>query len=143
MDTVRTIQVFFSRHPDSDEDFSRVVPVARTATDRGVARAALEALIAGPTAPERAAGYFSEWSAMLRGPSTCGGSDFSLAIENGLATVRLCRQTTSAGIGQDARANAELEATLKQFPSVQRVRVLTTDNHCLFDMSGLDRCLAP
>ncbi|MCC7105396.1 MAG: GerMN domain-containing protein [Chloroflexi bacterium] len=143
MDGVRTIQVYFSRHPDSDADFSRVVPVDRTTTERDVARAAFQALIAGPTSPERAAGYFSEWSAMLRGPSTCGGSDFSLTVENGLATVRLCRPTTSAGIGQDARASAELEASLTQFPSIKRVRVLTTDSHCLFDMSGLDRCLAP
>jgi hypothetical protein len=57
------IRVFFSRRPDSDESFSAVFPVSRAAPDRAVATAALMALIEGPTATERAAGYFSELGA--------------------------------------------------------------------------------
>ncbi|MBA2448904.1 MAG: hypothetical protein H0V51_12840 [Chloroflexi bacterium] len=64
----KPIQVFFSRHPDSDDDFTRVFPATRTAPDEGVARAALESLIQGPTPKEQAGGYFSELGEMLRGP---------------------------------------------------------------------------
>jgi hypothetical protein len=105
-----------------------------------VATAALEALIAGPTAEEIAAGYSSELRQMLRGPSSCGGADFRLTLADGTATVSLCRQVSSAGIGQDARAQAQLGASLRQFAAIRQVRVLTNDGHCLFDASGLDRC---
>jgi hypothetical protein len=137
------IQVAFSRHPLSEEDFSAVFPLSRTVNVDGgrVATAALEALIAGPTPAEAAQGYFSELETMVQGPSSCGGADFTLTIDRGLATVTFCRAVVSAGIGQDARAQAEIEATLRQFPSVQRVRLLTREGHCLFDESGLDRCL--
>jgi hypothetical protein len=137
----RPIQVFFSRHPESDDDFGAVFPVARSAPDAGLATAALEALIAGPTAAERAAGYFGELGEMLSGPSTCGGPDLTVRIEAGLATVRFCRQVHSAGIGQDARVQSQIEATLRQFPTIQRVRLLNSAGRCLFDQSGLERCL--
>jgi hypothetical protein len=135
------IEVFFSRHPQSDEDFSAVFSVPRAAPDQGVASAALEYLIAGPTPAEQAAGYFSELGGMLSGPSSCGGSDFRASIEGGVATVRFCRMMSSAGVGQDARVQSQIEATLKQFPSIQRVRVLNSSGGCLFDLSGLNRCL--
>jgi hypothetical protein len=135
------VQVFFSRRSTSDDDFTAVFPVARTAPDLGVARFALQSLIAGPTPDELRAGYFSDLGGMLEGPSTCGGPDFTVAIQNGTATVQFCRLVSSAGVGQDARTGAQIEATLRQFPTVQRVRLLTSDGHCLFDQSGLDLCL--
>ena len=134
------VAVYFSHHPESDADFTAVLPVSRAAPDQGVARAALEYLIAGPTPAEQATGFFSELGGMLRGPSTCGGPDFSITIEAGLATVRFCRQISSAGIGQDARVQAQIGATLRQFPSIQRIRLLTSTDDCLFDESGLNLC---
>jgi hypothetical protein len=140
-----TVQVYLSRDPDSLNDFTAVFPLAREVTpgDQGLAGAALEALIAGPTAAEQAQGYFSDFGALLVGTvSYCkGGADFVLTVEAGLATVHLCRATSSAGIGQDARAQAEVEATLTQFPAITSVRVLSFDGHCLFDQSGMDTCL--
>lgn len=136
------IRVYFSRHPASDGSFTAVSPVKRTAADRGVAAAALAELIDGPTTEERAAGYFSELGRSLSGPSTCDGRDFRLSIGDGVATVRFCRSMTSAGIGQDARARAQIEATLTQFSTIRSVRLLGQDGHCLFDASGQDRCLA-
>ena len=138
----REVEVYFARRPESDDDFTAVFPVPRTAPDAGVAKAALRALIAGPTPAEADQGYFSELGAMLVGPSTCGGADFTIRIEAGLATVRFCREVSSAGIGQDARAQSALRATLLQFSTVQRVRLLGPNGDCLFDMSGLNRCLA-
>ena len=138
----REVRVFFSRRPESDDDFTAVFPVTRTAPDAGIAAAALRALIAGPTPAEAVGGYFSELGSMLVGPSTCGGPDFTIRIDAGLATVRFCREISSAGIGQDARAQSALQATLRQFSTVQRVRLLGPNGDCLFDMSGENRCLA-
>ena len=133
---------FFSRRPDSDAAFSAVFPVSRVAPDRAVATAALAALIAGPTPAERAAGYFSEFGGALTGPSSCSGRDFGIALASGTATVRFCRTVTSGGVGQDARMRAQIEATLRQFPTIRAVRLLGRSGHCLFDASGQDRCLA-
>ena len=116
-------------------------PAARTAPDGGVAAAALAELVDGPTTEERAAGYFSELGRSLSGPSACDGRDFQLSIRDGVATVRFCRSMTSAGIGQDARVRAQIEATLTQFSTIRSVRLLGADGHCLFDESGQDRCL--
>jgi spore germination protein GerM len=139
-ETDHPIEVFFSRHPESDGDFAAVFPLARTAPDAGVATAALRALIAGPTPAETASGYFSEIGQMLHGPSNCRGEDFSLRLQDGLATVRFCREVASAGIGQDARAQSTIVATLRQFPTIQRVRLLDQDGDCLFDLSGENPC---
>jgi hypothetical protein len=119
-----------------------VFPVDRIAPDQGVAGAALRALIAGPTDDEKAAGFFSELGGMLVGPSGCGGADFNLRIDAGIATVRFCRLVTSAGVGQDGRTRSTVEATLRQFPTVQQVRLLTTDGDCVFDMSGANLCFS-
>jgi hypothetical protein len=135
------IRVFFSRRPDSESSFTAVFPVSRVSPDRAVATAALAALIAGPNAAERASGYYSELSGALTGVSSCAGRDVRVSVADGLATVRFCRAVTSAGIGQDARMRAELEATLRQFSTVRTVRLLTSTGHCLFDASGQDRCL--
>jgi len=135
------IKVFFARHPDSDAAFTAVYPVARAAPDRGVA-AALAKLIEGPTADERAAGYYSELGRSLAGTSSCGGRDLDVGVRDGVATVRLCRAMTSGGVGQDARVRAQIEATLKQFATVRSVRLIGADGRCLLDRSGLGRCLA-
>jgi len=142
-ETAREVKVYFSRHPESDADMTAVFPVTRTAPDAGVARAALQALVAGPTQAETDAGYFSELGSMLVGPSSCGADDATIRISDGAATVRFCRDVRSAGIGQDARAQSAINATLKQFSTIQRVRLLTREGDCLFDMSGENRCLAP
>jgi hypothetical protein len=145
-ETWHEIEVYFSRRPESDHDFTAVFPAARRAPDAGVATGALRELIAGPTLEEAAQGYFSELGTMFVGPSNCGDHDFTIRIENGpeggTATVRFCRTVTSAGIGQDARVQSALEATLRQFPTIQRVRLLDPAGDCLFDMSGENRCLA-
>jgi hypothetical protein len=136
------VRVFFSRRPQSDSAFASVFPVSRVAPDRAVATAALAALIDGPTAAERAAGYFSELDGALTGPSSCSGQDFRIAIEDGRATVRFCRAMRSGGVGQDARMGAQIEATLRQFRTISAVRLIGDDGRCLFDQSGQARCSA-
>ncbi len=136
------VHVFFSKRPEADDDWAAVFSVRRYAPSIRVATFALENLIDGPTPEEQAAGYFSELGGMLNGPSACDDRDFRIRIDDGLGTVQFCRAISSAGVGQDARVRAQVEATMRQFPTVQRVRLLDRDGHCLFDQSGLDLCLS-
>ncbi len=149
------VKVFFSRFPESvSADFSTVYPVDRTSPTIAVGTFALQLLIAGPTLSEQQAGYFTELNTLLSGPSNCsaprpvGGPDFTLALdkkgtvtEPGTATVKFCRSLASPGIGADARVKAEMSATLKQFPNIKKVVILTKDGHCFADESGKDLCL--
>ncbi len=126
---------------DDPED---VQPVSRTVTvtDQRVLAAALESLAAGATPEEATRGLFSQVQMLLRGPSTCGGPTFQVAIDSaGRTTVRLCRRTESPGVLADARFITEIRATAQQFPTVQAVRILTFDGHCFGDESGRDLCL--
>lgn len=148
------IKVYFSRFPDSENNFNAVFPVERTSPTIAVGTFAIQLLIAGPTPSERNKGYFSELNSVLTGPSSCsapyatGGPDFTLTLnkkgsvdEQGTATLRFCRTIVSPGIGTDARIQAEINATLKQFSSIKKVVILNKDGHCFGDMSGQDRCL--
>jgi spore germination protein GerM len=139
-----TVQLYFSRTPESAEDFTAVFPVDRQVeyTGQRIATATLEALIEGPTAAEQQQGYYSELGDMLTGPSNCDGEDFLLSIaDDGTATVQFCRLVVSAGIGQDARVMNQIEATLTQFDTVDDVILLNREGRCLFDPSGMDLCL--
>ncbi len=148
------IRVYFSKFPDSLNNFNAVFPVNRVSPTIAVATFAIQLLIAGPTLSERSAGYFSEFNSILKDPSSCsaphptGGPDFTLTLNMkgstpalGTGTLRLCRATSSPGIGADARILAEINATLKQFSNIKNVVVLTQDGHCFADESGQDRCL--
>ncbi len=149
------IKVFFSKYPDSvNKNFAAVFPVNRTSPTVAVGTFAVQLLIAGPTLDERHAGYFSELNSMLSGPSNCAtplpiaGPDFRLTLNKkgshnapGTTTLQFCRAITSAGIGSDARVQAAIDATLKQFPTIKHVVILTKDGRCFADESGQDRCL--
>ena len=148
------VKVFFSKSPESLNNGSAVYAVHRVSPTIAVGTYAIQLLIAGPTLSERQAGYFTELNTLLSGPSNCsaplpvGGPDFTLALnkkgtvtQTGTATVKFCRSLNSAGIGADARVTAEINATLKQFPNITKVVILTKDGHCFGDGSGMDLCL--
>jgi len=148
------VKVFFSKSPESLNNGSAVYAVNRMSPTIAVGTYAIQLLIAGPTLSERQAGYFTELNTMLSGPSSCsaplpvGGPDFTLALnkkgtvtQTGTATVKFCRSLNSAGIGADARVTTEINATLKQFPNITKVVILTKDGHCFGDGSGMDLCL--
>jgi hypothetical protein len=61
--------------------------------------------------------------------------------EQGTATLSFCRAISSAGIGTDARIQAEINATLKQFSTIKKVVILTVDGNCFGDQSGMNVCL--
>jgi spore germination protein GerM len=116
------VQVYFNndRLAARADDCATVFAVARQLPKTaGVATAALNQLVAGPTEAERAAGYRSPFSAatagLLRG----------VHVEHGTAYVNLndprpllTGATSSCGA---AELRTQLERTLRQFPTVRRV----------------------
>jgi hypothetical protein len=142
------IYVYFSKQPDSYNDPNAVFAVRRVSPTSGVATYAIQQLIAGPTASEKAQGYFTELSGALSGSSNCGGADFTISINVvdtappvGGATLRFCRTLSLPGELTDARIKAEITRTLTQFGTIPRVTILTRDGHCFGDLSGQDKCL--
>jgi hypothetical protein len=115
-----TVRVYFHEQaPARQADPRRVVPVSRTVPrSPSVATAALAELLGGPTAGERTAGYWSFFSAetagTLRSVRVTGGT----ALADFRDFRRLLPNATSS-YGSTALL-AELDATLKQFPTVRR-----------------------
>jgi hypothetical protein len=145
------VLVYFSKHPESENNFAAVFSVQRTSPDQGVATFAIKQLILGPSPAEQATGLYTELTAALTalsGTSTCGGADFTITLdkkggtaEPGTATLKFCRPTSTAGIGADARITAEIDQTLRQFSTIHKIVILTSTGHCFGDESGLDICL--
>jgi spore germination protein GerM len=143
------VKVYFSKHPDSDNDFSKVFAVNRLSPTLGVATFAINQLIAGPIASERASGLYTELTSALSGPSNCDGATFQITLdhkghtpETGTVTIQFCKAMSTAGIGTDARIQAQISKTLLQFPNNHKVIILTRDGHCFGDESGADMCLS-
>jgi Sporulation and spore germination len=146
------VKVYFSKHPDSENNFTAVFPVSRTAPDLGVATYAVKQLIAGPTPAEQVQGYYTELTGAINhnDSSSCGGADFTITLDKrgtkseiGTATLQFCRAITTGGVGADARILSELTATLTQFENVKRVAILTKTGNCFGDESGRNACLNP
>jgi hypothetical protein len=142
------IYVYFSKQPDSYNDPNAVFAVKRFSPTSGVATNAIQQLIAGPTAAEKAQGYFTELSAALTGASNCGGADFTVTLnmrashpQTGAATLRFCRTLSLPGEMTDARIKAEITKTLAQFSTITSVTIITREGHCFGDLSGQDNCL--
>jgi hypothetical protein len=51
---------------------------------------------------------------MLQADTVCNG-DLEMMTESDTATIQLCREWASAGIGRDARIGTHLTTTLTQF----------------------------
>lgn len=102
-----TVRAYFLR----DE---KVGPVARDATGVATAAAALDALLAGPTAAEKALGLSSTIPA--------GTSRLGITIHDRIATVDLSRQFESGGGSASMQGRvAQVVFTLTQFPTVDAV----------------------
>jgi spore germination protein GerM len=122
-----TFEVYFSKEgrAAADAACSHVVAVTRAVpATQGVARASLEQLFAGPTAAERAVGYHSWFSHRTRGILR------NIRIIDGtsyvdLHDIRRLIPGASSSCGS-SELIAQVEATLKQFATVERV-VLAID----------------
>lgn len=133
------VNVYFSRSPESDDDPSKVFPLQRTSTDLGVAAFAIKELLKGPTEAEKSQKYSSDVR-VRSGASTCDNQDFSIAITNGVAELKFCRPFDHVGEISDGRAESQINATLKQFQTIQKVRILNSQGDCEFNLSGMNLC---
>ncbi len=112
----KLVKIYFYHEPG---EYIDLAPVKRYVSATSPARAAIEALLAGPTAAERNRGFDSLASA----------SEFaigSLRIADGTARVNFVVSRTWAGFPGDTapiRFKAAVELTLKQFPNVKRTIV--------------------
>jgi len=119
------IKIYFYHEPGEYIDISPVTRRIRTAAP---ARAAIEALLKGPTAEEVKLGFDGLASA---GEFRIG----SLRISRGVARINFVSRPGWAGFPGDiapARFKKAVELTLKQFPSVRRV-VVSLDGDLHFE----------
>lgn len=128
----KQVRVYFWRNEDSsDENPHGVAAVTRTVGAASPARAALEALINGPTDAEVNQGY--------RGYGPRGFVIIKLlTIKNGTARVNFVSSPTWEGWPGELIAPRFKEAvtrTLKQFPNIRRA-VVSLDGDKNFDSDG-------
>lgn len=130
------VYIYFSKHPDSDNDPSKTFPVQRVSPDLRVGSFAITQLLKGPTSNESAQGYFI--TARLRAGAAT--SDFILTISSGAATLQFLKPFDHLGVVADGQADSEIKATLKQFSTVKKVIILNYQGNCEFDLSGMNLC---
>lgn len=143
------VLVYFSKHPESDNNVNAVYSVNRVSPTSGVARFALQQLIAGPTASEKADGFYTELTGSLSGASNCGGDDFQLYPDHkgttvsspGTMTVKFCRTIQLAGDLTGSRIATQISTTILQFSNVHKVIILNKDGGCFNDFQGANACL--
>jgi hypothetical protein len=133
-----SLKVFFSKNPESMNDFTYTQVVIRSTSRSDVGAYVIEQLIAGPAASEISTGLVTPLK--LSGESNCGGKDFGLNIVNKVATLKFCKLIKTSGIGDDGRVKSVIRESLKQFSTIDKVVILTKDNACFGDESGLDLC---
>lgn len=132
------VKVFFPKPAANNTDLAYVEPVWRSTNSSGVAKFAIEQLIAGPTESEQQLGLKS--AIALKDSSNCGG-DFTISIKNKVARLQFCRSVVSAGVGDDARAKSAITTTLTQFPTINTAVILDKSGNCFGDLSGENICL--
>jgi len=124
----KEVKVYFYHDPGECIDLS---PVTRLVSATAPARAAIDALLKGPTAQERQQGFDSLASA----------SDFrigSLSIKDGTARINFVSRRSWHGWPGDlgpVRFKKAVELILKQFPTVQNLIVSLNGNTKFADES--------
>lgn len=137
---------FFHEPPEITEDGPLVCSVERSVPTGAARGGAVSALLAGPTQDELDDGIGSRWTDVVVGEdSSCDGGDFVIGVgegeDAGLLSVQFCRTVILSGVVGDALMDAQLTATMLQFPGVERVVILNQFGDCMFDLSGLNLCL--
>ncbi|MFW5719897.1 MAG: hypothetical protein ACOCXT_02620 [Candidatus Dojkabacteria bacterium] len=128
------LQVFFSRRPESNNDFDFTSGRERNTTRKDVGTFAIQELIEGPSEDAQDQGLYSPIE--LQGESNCDGQDFTLFVEqNGEAVLQFCKDLQIAGVGDAARIESTVTDTLEQFSTVETITILTKDGGELGDLS--------
>ncbi len=147
------MKVFFTKHPDSDNNPTAVFAVTRTITATTVqerATFALNEMLKGPTIAERAQNYYSPFDGQLALQSVCPGEfrSFDLTLDHrgskaepGTATLRFCRRVDIPGDLDGPRMAAMVSSTLLQFSQIKQVVILSYQGNCFDDLQGQNACL--
>jgi hypothetical protein len=142
-----TVKVYFSRHPESDNNPAAVYALNRIApAGANLPVFAINELLTGPINSEEAKGYYSPFSgALTKGASTCSGAsqDFQLVADHrgpkpglGAVTLRFCRPVLIAGELDDTRMTVAIQQTLLQFSQFKAVVILNSAGNCFADLRG-------
>lgn len=145
-----TVNVYFSKTPDSDSNPAVVFAVKRAVSSADPLTAALEAVMKGPTTAEQGQGYYSALSGSLALISTCSGEfrDFTLAYDHrgaaaepGTLTFQFCRRVDIRGDLDGPRIQAMIRQTAMQFSQIKDVVILNQNGGCFDDLQGANACL--
>ncbi|MBP0016399.1 MAG: GerMN domain-containing protein [Cyanobacteria bacterium SBLK] len=120
------IKVYFPKE-------GKIESVVRETNSQGVAKFAIAQLVQGPAEKEKQNGL--KPAIALQGSSNCG-ADFAIAIEEKIAKLRFCRDVISE---KNPEVNQAIEATLKQFSTVEKVAIIDRNGKCL--STGDNSCL--
>lgn len=124
----RTIRLFYPDRSDLDRDcVARASVERRVSTTRAVARQALDELVRGPTAAERAGGLSMPFDASAADPARgpLEGNEVSVRIRGRVAVVSFRRAAApflNQAICARVSVTSAIEATLLQFPTIEQVR---------------------
>ena len=134
-----SVQVFFSKNPESNRDSSAVFPVARVTNGKSPGNVAMSELIIGPTAQEKAEGFMGGFQ--LAGDSNCEGKDFVLkqdSEEN--VTLQLCRKISSASKLVQQQYRSQIVTTLSTLTSAENITLYDNEGNCLFALNTSPSC---
>lgn len=112
-----TLNVYWTTDASSDDCSTVVATSHRVAKTSAVAHAALSELLAGPDTTDSANGFSSSIPkfTLLK----------SVSLEDGVATVELSKAVEAGGSCRVGLIRAQIEATLKQFPTITKVVIKT------------------
>jgi len=121
---------------------AKVFPVTRSIPKTtAVAGATLEQLFAGPTSPEKAKGFYSDFSEGTK------SFFFSVNVKNKAAYVNLRDPTLTPAMGNfttscgGSNFFGQVETTLKQFPSISKVFfAIKGDPSLFYDWMQIGEC---
>jgi hypothetical protein len=145
--TPNTVNIYFSKTPDSNTDVTKVSAVQRTTERSDIEVFAIEEYIKGPTEGEIVRGYLQVLK--LAADSNCGEKDFTLEISTkGKATLQFCKTIqlkqglgASSGNTDEARIKSGLEMTLQGLSKITSTTLLTKDKTCIGDNTSTNACL--
>ena len=138
-----TVKLYFPNNKQGNSDcVAKVFPVSRNVPrTEAVAKTALEQLFAGPTAEEKAKGYYSDFSDDTKSIL------ISVKVKNGAAYVNLKDPTLTPILGNfttscgGSNFFGQVENTLKQFPSIRSVFfAIEGDPSLFYDWMQVGEC---
>ena len=133
-ETIKNINIYFSKDPESFDDPLTLYPVIRELNGNDPISFAVSQLIAGPTNEDKENGLFSEL--VLSGESNCQGMNFEYTVNSKVVTLQFCRKLELSGEMQGARIKEMIHRTLTEINNIEDVIILGQNGSDIFDLKG-------